>query len=70
MFALVLITCLANGMDCHTHVQAEGLQMTQCQVIAPRASAQWQAEHPGRRVVKMICDDALRIPLLLGRGQA
>lgn len=70
MFVLILLTCTLSSMDCHKHVEAEGFQMAECSVMAPRIAAQWQTQHPNRRVAKMICDDRRRIPYHIGRNQA
>lgn len=71
MFALILLTCLqSNPTLCTKHVEAEGMGMSECHVQAPRASAMWNAQHPNRKVAKMICDDRRRIPYHLGREQA
>ena len=70
MFVLILLTCLSDGTGCYKHLEAEGLGMSECHVVAPRIAAQWQTEHPGQRVQKMICDDHRRVPFHLGRNQA
>ncbi|RLP22279.1 hypothetical protein [Mesorhizobium sp. YM1C-6-2] len=70
MMALILLTCALAGGDCRPHVQADGLGVMECQIQSQRAAAQYVAEHPKRRIARIICADRRRIDFYLGRGQA
>ena len=70
MMSLILLTCTLAGSDCRPIMAADGLQMMECVTRAQQIAAQYQADNPGRKAVRMICTDHRRVDFYLGRGQA
>lgn len=70
MNALILLTCALAGNDCRHHVQADALGAGECMDQSQRIAAQYVAEHPKRKIRRIICTDRRRIEFYLGRDQA
>lgn len=70
IYALVIVSTLANGSDPMRRVEAEGFGMMGCLVASQQIVAQWQKQHPKRKFVAARCVDVKRLPFELGRDQA
>jgi hypothetical protein len=69
MNALILLVC-ATLSDCQYTVQADNLGFTECLIQSQRKAAEYQLEHPKRKIKRIICTDSRRVAYYLGKDQA
>ena len=70
LYVMLIVSCLSNGQDCTKTVAYEGFGMMGCLSQSQIMAAQWQKQFPFRKLKKIKCVDAKRLPFELGRNQA